>query len=166
MKKLTPKQKAFVAEYLIDLNAARAARDAGYSAKTANVKAAQLMASVQVQAAIQEAMQARGKRTEVTADAVLAQLAKIAFVDIKDIVTWGVDGIHVRNSEDVDGTVLTEVSETMSEGGWTKKVKLADRMRALELLGKHLGMFTEKLKVDIDVSLADVLAKAWQSKDS
>jgi len=161
-RKLTDKQQRFVEQYLLDLNATRAAKDAGFSAKTANVKGAQLMANEGIQSAIQRAMTERSKRTEVTADAIVAQLAKIAFVDIKDIVEWDSSGVRVRDSAGVDGTVLTEVSETMSEGGWTKKVKLADRMRALELLGKHLGLFTDKLKVDIDVSLADVLTIAWE----
>lgn len=159
--KLTDKQALFVKEYLIDLNASQAALRAGYSPKSAPKIGFQLLEKTRIQEEIKRAMDARGQRTEVTADKVVEQLAKIAFFDIKHVVEWDEKGIRIRPSDEVDGTILTEVSETLSEGGWTKKVKMADRMRALEMLGKHLGIFNDKLKVDIDTSLADILLKSW-----
>jgi len=158
MGKLTPKQSAFVQEYLVDLNATQAAIRAGYKAKTARQIAAENLSKLNIQSAIQEGMQKREQRTEITQDKVIEQLAKIAFLDIKDVVTWAdKEGIKIRPSEEVDGTVLTEVSETLSEGGWTKKVKMSDRMRALEMLGKHLGMFKENIQLSgaIGVNFVD-----------
>lgn len=147
MGKLTPKQNAFVQEYLVDLNATQAAIRAGYKSKTARQIAAQNLSKLNIQTAIEEGMKEREKRTEVTQDMVIQQLAKIAFLDIKDVVTWAEgQGIKIRDSDEVDGTVLTEVSETLSEGGWTKKVKMSDRMRAIEMLGRHLGMFKDRVE--------------------
>lgn len=158
MGKLTRKQQAFVQEYLVDLNATQAAIRAGYKTKTARQMAAQNMSKLNIQDAIQDGMKVREKRTEVTQDMVIKQLVKIAFLDIKEVVTWSDDqGIKIRPSDDVDGTVLTEVSETLSEGGWTKKVKMSDRMRAIEMLGKHLGMFKENVQLSgsIGVNFVD-----------
>jgi phage terminase small subunit len=160
--RLTPKQQKFVDEYLVDLNATQAAIRAGYSSTNADKIGSQLLGKTRVSEAIQQAMQKRGQRTGVTQDQVIRQLAKVAFLDIRDVVTWDEKSIRIRPSADVDGTVLTEVSETMTESGWTKKIKIADRMRALELLGKHLGTFipeqerqesmlrAEKLRAEID----------------
>lgn len=152
MAKLTPKQERFVEEYLCDLNATQAAIRAGYSEKRASEIGYQLLQKTTVSNAIETAIKKREERTDITQDMVVAQLAKIAFLDIRDIVTWDKDGIKVRPSEEVDGTVLTEVSETMSEGGWTKKVKMSDRMRALDMLGRHLGMFPNKVEVSGQVT--------------
>ena len=82
--KLTARQAAFVAEYMIDLNAAAAARRAGYSARTAEAQASRLLANVKISAAIAEAQAARAKRTEITADRVLKEIGLIAFAPIGD----------------------------------------------------------------------------------
>lgn len=106
---LTPKQKAFVAEYLVDLNATAAARRAGYSAKTADRIGPELLGKTCVSQAIQEAILDRQKRTEVTQDYVIEQLKAIADREASD----------AQNSE----------------------LKVANKIKALELLGKHLGIF-------------------------
>ena len=76
---LTPKQTQFLAEYLIDLNGRQAAIRAGYTPKTAEVQASRLLRNAKVRVALEDAMQARSKRTEVSADRVIGELAKIAF---------------------------------------------------------------------------------------
>ena len=155
--KLTNKQKMFIQEYLVDLNASAAARRAGYSARTSNRAASENLRRPHVQAALQEALKEREKRLEVTQDMVVKQLAKVAFHDLKDVVTWENGRITIRNSDEVDGTVLQEISETLSEYGTSKKVKLNDRMKALELLGKHLGMFTDNVNLSgkVGVEIVD-----------
>ena len=82
---LTPKQKRFVAEYLVDLNATAAARRAGYSAKTADRIGPELLGKTCVSEAIQQAIREREKRTEITQDMVLRETAKLAFFDIRNI---------------------------------------------------------------------------------
>ena len=84
MSKLTPKQARFVEEYLIDLNATQAARRAGYSARTANEQGCRLLANVSVADAIAAAQNRRAQRTEVSADRVVAELAKIGFANMGD----------------------------------------------------------------------------------
>lgn len=172
MAKLTPKQQRFVDEYLIDLNATQAAIRAGYSEKTARVVGAQNLSKLNIQAEIQKAMNEREKRTEVTADKVVQQLAKIAFSDIKDVVSWGeqdiVVGVNkqtgqpvkrremtigVKPADEVDGTVLSEITETTNNQGRKIGVKLNDRMKALELLGRHLGMFRDNVNIDGNIAV-------------
>lgn len=92
---LTDKQKAFVAEYLVDLNATQAAIRAGYSSKTAARIAVELLNKTQVAAAIQQAQAQREKRTLITADRVLTELARIAFADARAVVEWGKVGLCI-----------------------------------------------------------------------
>src|SRR5919197_2742959 len=82
---LTPKQARFCAEYLIDLNATQAAIRAGYSPRTANEQGARLLAHVSIAAAISQAKQAQAERTGITADRVLQEIARLAFVDIRKL---------------------------------------------------------------------------------
>ena len=119
---LTPKQKRFVAEYLLDLNATAAAKRAGYSEKTACEQAARLLANVKVQTAVQEAEQARQERTEITQDMVLREMSKLAFFDIRkmfdkngkplDISALDADtaaalvGLDVQDVTDNDGNYI------------------------------------------------------------
>jgi phage terminase small subunit len=156
---LPPMQRLFVVEFLVDLNATQAAIRAGYSAKTAEQIGYQLLQKTSVQSAIQEAMRAREKRIELSQDLVVQQLAKIAFADIKDVVTWERGLIQVRPSDEVDGTILAEISETVNDSGFTKKIKLNDRMRALMKLYDHLSdkhsLELEKLRAEIAKSRGD-----------
>lgn len=150
MAKLTPKQLRFVDEYLVDLNATQAAIRAGYSAKTANEQGARLLANVSVQAALSERMKAREQRTEITQDMVVAELAKIAFSDQRKVMMWGPSGVKLRDSESLtedDAAIVSEVSETITAAGGSLKLKTHDKVKALELLGKHLGMFKDKVEI-------------------
>ncbi len=161
---LTAKQAAFVREYLIDLNATQAAIRAGYSVKTAAEIGRQNLIKVEIAAHIAEAQANRAKRTEITQDRVLAELAKIGFADIKSYVAYktaltkiGTDDngeaiidyahvIDVRDSEEVDGAPISEI--TLKDG--TLKFKLHDKVAALEKIGRHLGMFNDKLTLKGD----------------
>ena len=148
---LTAKQKAFVAEYLIDLNATAAATRAGYAEKTAYSQGQRLLKNVEIQTAIQEALQAREKRTLITQDRVLAELGKIGFSDLKDFVEFGSGGVTLKEGADVDGAVLAEINETATPLGSSKKIKLHDKMKALELIARHLGMLNDKLAITGEV---------------
>ncbi|WDL97812.1 terminase small subunit [Alicyclobacillus sp. ALC3] len=156
--KLTPKQQAFVREYLVDLNATQAAIRAGYSQRNADKIASQLLGKTRVSDAISAAMHKREQRTEITQDMVLNQLAKIAFADIKNTVEWDDRNIRIRPSDEVDGTIVQSITQTEIKGIVSKEVKLNDRMRALELLGRHLGMFGKdnvNLNADVLVRFVD-----------
>lgn len=167
---LTPKQKRFVAEYLIDLNATAAAKRAGYSEKTACEQAARLLANVKVQAAVQSAMQEREKRTEITQDMVLQETAKLAFFDIRKMFDKNGKPLDISKLDDDTAAALVgldvqDVSD--SDGnyvGFIKKYKMADKIKALELLGKHTGAFekhdTQTAALETAMrALADIIEK-------
>ncbi len=155
MSKLTPKQRRFVDEYLVDLNATQAAIRAGYSPKTANEQGARLLAKVSVHAAIAERMKARQERTEITQDRVLKEMAKLAFFDARKFFTP--DGrpieLHLLDDETAGAVVGLEVFEEFAgvgdarqKIGEVKKYKLADKKGALEAIGRHLGMFPTRVE--------------------
>lgn len=148
------KRLRFVQEYLIDMNATRAAIRAGYSEKTAYSQGQRLLKNVEIQAALQKAMTKRSERTQVTQDQVVAELARIAFADMSAYATWGEDGVTLEGSEDMmpnQTAVVGEVSETRTKDGGTIRFKLHDKTRALELLGRHLAMFTDVQRVTGDL---------------
>ena len=145
---MTPKQSRFVQEYLIDLNATRAAIRAGYSERTANEQGAQNLAKLsnEIAAAIAE----RSKRTEITADRVIKELAVLAFTDFRKAVSWGPGGVRLIPSDELSGdeaAIIAEVSETVSKDGGSIKAKRYDKLKALELLGRHLGLFVERKEI-------------------
>ena len=143
MAELTPKQKRFVAEYLISLNASQAALAAGYSEKTAPFIGAENLKKPKIQAAIQEAMGGREKRTEITQDKVLRELAAIGFYDISDFAKVMDNRVVLRNTAEIPAekrAAIAGIKETQTG----VEVKMADKLRALELIGRHLAMFTDK----------------------
>jgi phage terminase small subunit len=110
---MTPKQQQFVQEYLVDLNATQAAIRAGYSPRTANRIASENLSKLDIQATIDSEIAERSRRTEVTLDRVVKELAAIAFAD--PLAPQSIAPVF--------------------------RVRVADKLRALELLGKHVGMF-------------------------
>lgn len=151
MAKLTEKRQRFVDEYLIDLNATQAAIRAGYSAKTADVQGSRMLRNVKVQQAISEAMAERSKRTGVNQDRVVLELAKIAFVKMTDIVDN--QGRIKSSATEYDLACIESMkykeSESDTGSSVEREVKISPKLKALELLGKHLGMWNDKLDVNI-----------------
>ena len=149
--KLTEKQQRFVDEYLIDLNATQAAIRAGYSAKTADVQGSRMLANCKVQQAISIAMAERSKRTGINQDRVVLELARIAFVKMTDIIDS--DGKIKDDATDDDLACIESVKYKSSESDTglsvAREVKISPKLKALELLGKHLGMWNDKLDVNI-----------------
>ncbi|WP_207000721.1 terminase small subunit [Trinickia mobilis] len=168
MKKLTKKQAVFVEEYLVDLNATQAAIRAGYSAKTADKIATQLLGKTLVAEAIAARMKDREARTQITQDKVLREIARIALADPRKVMTWGPKGVDLvacdQLSED-DAAIIGEVSESFTENGRTLKVKLNDKLRALDMLGRHLGLFKEKIELSGTVKTQPVPADLSQLSD-
>lgn len=141
LNELTDKQKTFVNEYLIDLNATQAAIRAGYSAKTANVKAAQLLSKVSIQAEIQKKMAKREKRTEITQDRVLKELATIGFFQITDFMKVDKGQLVIKDTSDVDLENIPAISGIKATQ-FGLDVRFHDKVKALELIGEHLGMWS------------------------
>ena len=149
--KLTEKQQRFVDEYLIDLNATQAAIRAGYSVKTANEQGSQNLAKLSIQQAIAEQMAERSKRTGINQDRVVLELAKIALVNMTDIVDSQGRIKSDASPDDLACIESVKYKESESDTGSSveREVKIASKLKALELLGKHLGMWNDKLDVNI-----------------
>jgi phage terminase small subunit len=147
--KLTEKQKRFVEEYLIDLNATQAAIRAGYSERSARQIGEQNLSKHDIQTEIQKAMNERSARTKITADNVLEELAHIAFDNIGNYLSYHPDQgarygvrIDIKDSAEIDTRNISEVS--IGKDGF--KFKLYDKQKALVDLGRHLKLFTEKVE--------------------
>ncbi len=151
MAKLTEKQRRFAAEYLIDLNGTQAAIRAGYSARTANEQASRMLANVSIQQAISEAMAERSKRTGVNQDRIVQELAKIAFLKITDVVDR--EGRIKENASEEDLACIESIkykhSDTETGSSTEREVKAASKLKAMELLGKHLRMWNDRLDVNV-----------------
>ena len=149
---MTKKQKRFVEEYLLDLNATQAAIRAGYSTNAAKEIGCENLTKPNIQAAIDKAMAERSKRTGVNQDRVLLELAKIAFVNVSDLMDMDTATVKDTATDDdlaVISSVKVKTFPTKSgELGVEREIRTCDKIRALELLGKHLGMFTDKVKFE------------------
>lgn len=148
-------RQLFVKEYLIDLNATAAAKRAGYSPKTAHSSGQRLLKHVEVAAAINKAMKERADRVEITGDRVLQELASVAFLRITDVVEWDDSGRATFKSSDkllsIAKAGISEIQEKMTaDGTRTVSLKLHNKLTALESLGKHLGLFPNKLQLSGD----------------
>lgn len=170
MAKLTPKQKLFVDEYLVDLNATQAAIRAGYSTKTSNEQGNRLLANVSVRTHIDQAMAERSRRTGVSQDRVIRELARLAFVNPDDVINLNSATVkRDASEEDLAAIQSVKVKTSSSDTGEMveREVRLNDKLKALELLGKHLGMFKDKVEINgqVDVSMSKLNSILDQLKE-
>lgn len=154
---LKGRQAAFVREYLLDLNATQAAIRAGYSAKDADVQGPRLLGKVGIAAAVKEALDARAARTQINADYVLNRLVEIDQMDVLDIMD---DKMNLKPISEwpkvwrqyLSGFDVAEMFEGRGEEremiGILKKIKWPDKVKNLELLGKHVGVQAFKDRVE------------------
>lgn len=147
---LNEKQKRFISEYIIDLNAKQAAIRAGYSPKTAEVQASRLLSLVKVQTEITKAMEDREKRTGITQDRVLAELSAIAFAKATDYVEVDEDGfVKIKPTAGLTDEQKSAIAG-IKKGANGIEIKLVDKTKALEMLSRHLGLFNDKLNVNVE----------------
>lgn len=160
-KGLTPKQKRFVQEYLIDLNATQAAIRAGYSEKTARSIGQENLTKPVIIAEIQQKQSKLEEKTEITQERILQELACLAFAKMEDYVEIQDDGscrarTWAEMPEGASRAVaeVKEIRRIMGSGEGGKEIVLECRLgykhhskeRALELLGRHLGMFIDRVQ--------------------
>lgn len=148
---MTKKQKRFVEEYLVDLNATQAAIRAGYSPQTARDIGCENLTKPNIQNAIATAMAERSRRTGINQDRVIQEIAKLAFLNPIDVIDM--DEATIKGEANRDDTACiasVKVKVIPGEDGniTEREIKTYDKLKALELLGKHLGMFSDKLKVE------------------
>lgn len=151
---LAEKQKVFADEYLIDLNATRAYKVAYPRVKkdeVAAVNGSKLLRNTKVAAYIAERMQERQKRTEVTQDRVVQELAAIAFARATDYAEVIGGTVRIKNTCELDDEQVRAIAG-IKEGANGVEIKLNDKEKALELLGRHLGMWNDKVQLSGSVS--------------
>lgn len=168
MGKLNSRQKRFCDEYLVDLNATQAAIRAGYSEKYANTNAGKLLQNTAIKEYVRCRIEDREKRTEITQDMVLRELALIAFSDATDyarIIEKQVENeegrtITYRTVEPVLTEELTKEQRralaVIKKGRDGFEVKTYSKTEALKLLGAHLGMWDKKGEADMEEQQARI----------
>ena len=138
---MTAKQKRFVSEYLVDLNATQAAIRAGYSKRTACEQASRLLANVKISEEIAKRREKLQNKLEITQERVLEELAAVGFANAASYVEILKPGIvRIKATQSLtreQRAAIIGIKETQNG----VEIKLADKVRALELLGKHLGVF-------------------------
>ena len=174
MSKGTGNPEKFAREYIVDLNGKQAAIRAGYSEKTAESQASRLLRNSKVRGRVAELTQAKCKKLDISAEWVLGELRKLAGYDAGSVFE---DNGSLKPIKEWDAPVRAalvgldheKLFEHFGAGqakhvGTTRKIKLADKLRALELLGKYLKLFTEKVEVTGLEGLADRINKIRQRK--
>ena len=140
------KHEVFVQEYLIDLNQTQAAIRSGYSTVSAGQQACELMKIPKIRARVEELMAERSRRTGVNADRVVRELARLAFVNAPDVIDIKNATLREDASED-DTAAIQSVKVKFVSGeveSEEREIKLTDKVKALDLLGKHLGIFERR----------------------
>lgn len=164
--KLSPKQEKFCLEYLKDLNGSQAAIRAGYSEKASRAIASELLTFPNVMARVKELRDRMHKKLELTNEWVLERLMRIADADMRKVARWNESGVRFKSSEELtddEAYTIEEVSETTNEHGGSLKLKQSSKAKALELLGRSLAMFTDKMEHTVDEALASRLDSALKN---
>ena len=169
---MTDKQARFCEEYMIDLNATQAAIRAGYSPKTAQEQSARLLSNVMVQNRLAQLQAEQSRRTGVSADRVVRELDKIAFANASDLIDPETASVKLDASRDDLAAIQSIKVKSFGEDGLEHEVKLADKLRALDLLGKHLGMYKDASEKENAAAqnndiqtLADLLQRPVPNRD-
>src|SRR5690348_17583707 len=152
---LNDKQKLFVLEYVKRLDATRAAIEAGYSAKTASQIGYQLLQNPSVSEAVAREQHKRLARLGIDADAIIEEVAAIAFSKLDDYASWGPGRFELKDSDEVDAravqsVTIKEVTISNEHGEITKVeqgIKTHDKLAALKMLGTRIGVFADRKEI-------------------
>ena len=153
---LTERMKRFVQEYVIDLDAKNAAIRAGYSAKSAKTKGCLMLKDPRIKEAIDARLKEIADRANMKQEDVFRELVKIARADMSTFAKWGPDGVTLLDSKDLrpeDTAAVAEISQTVTRDGGTKRIRLHDKIKALEMLSRYFGMFTDTPKEDLTINV-------------
>lgn len=152
MAKLTDRQKIFCREYIVDLNATQAAIRSGYSKKTAGVVAWEILKKPYIQEEIQRLMDKRAKKIEISATDVLESILEVRGRCMQKVPVMRYDKVSKEYVQETE-IVKHEDGSVTEEGVW--KFDAGNSLKANELLGKHLKIFTEKKEIEITEVPAD-----------
>nr|DAP50252.1 MAG TPA: Terminase small subunit [Caudoviricetes sp.] len=159
--KLTPKQIAFVEEYLIDMNATRAYKAAGYSVKSENaagVEGFKLLRNPKIEAYLHKRMDERSKATQITAESTLRGINNIAEANITDVVTLvrdenGAIKMQVADFDKLPRNIKAAIQSIKQNKDGSIEIKMHDKLKALELQAKHQGLFEREIEVVTNVKI-------------
>ncbi|SIO35913.1 terminase small subunit [Halodesulfovibrio marinisediminis] len=143
-RKLSARQQQFVNEYLIDSNGRLAACRAGYAKRSASATAARLLATPEIIEGIQARKHERAEHRQVTQEAVVRELAAVGFANLTDVCTWDDGRMTLINSSGLtheQAASIAEITETVTSRGGTVRVKQHSKLKALEMLAKHVGLY-------------------------
>lgn len=165
-RNLTVKQQNFAQEYLVDFNAGQAAIRAGYSKRSARVKGCELLKDPRIKAIVEKRLEELSERVKITQEQVVEELVKIAKADMSDFATWGPEGVQFKDSAELrpeDTAAVAEVSQTITEHGGTRRIRLHDKLKALELLGRYFSMFNDNVNLKSDVKInVKIEGEGWE----
>lgn len=145
--KLSAKQQRFVNEYCVDFNGTQAAIRAGYAANSANTQATRLLANDYIKKALEEKKIEIAESSKLKTSDVIDELRRIAFSDITQVMSFSASKAKIKSSRKLSEDakkIVASVSQT--QAGLT--VKLHDKVKALELLGRYLNIFTDRVEVE------------------
>jgi len=144
---LRPKQRRFVEEYLVDVNATRAAIRAGYSCKTARSIGQRLLTNVDIQAAITEGGRRLAEKTQISAEQTLHELASIAFGKATDAADWGPDWMRLKDSSTLTpeaAAYIAAIHFAVTSRGYHVYIRFHDKVAALDKLMRYFGLYDPK----------------------
>lgn len=170
-KPLTDQQERFCLEYIVDLNATRAAIRAEYSERSASELGYQLLQNPSVKARVDTLQKERAHRLQITADMVIESLLQIAKLDLSEAYSGSGALLPIKDMPDhVRRSIAgVDVYEDIVDGqklGETVKVKISDRVKALELLGRHLKMFTDKIQLTGKLTLEQLVTGSMKEDEN
>lgn len=148
---LTDKQRKFCQEYMIDMNATQSAIRSGYSEKTAYSIGSENLSKPEIIEYLQALTKKQQERTEITADRVLKELAKIAFFNMDDVLDDSGNTKELKDWSRDDLASVQEITDNAITGD--RKIKLSDKKASLDLLGRHLKLFTDKVQLSGEVGI-------------
>jgi phage terminase small subunit len=163
---MSPRHQRFVEEYLVDLNASQAALRAGYSSRVHRQIGCQLLQRPEVAAAVKAGIDERGRSLRVTSTRVLLELARVAFAEPTRIAEWGPAGLKLKPHDTLlpdDKAAIQEIV-AFPEGGPTR-VRLHSKLRALELLARHLGLLDRGAGADGARTGEEIAASAKRARE-
>lgn len=169
-RKTKNRRELFALHYIQDLNGKRAAIACGYSERSAEVHASRLLRNVKVQDLIQRAMQKRLERLEIKGDDILRKLLEIAYTNLTDLFTEDESGEtrlkKISELSPAEKACIKEIVEEPilfmgQEVGTRRKYKMHDKLKALELIGKHLKLFTDEERKPTELEAEVIYVAEW-----
>lgn len=152
---LSEKQKRFCQEYIIDLNATKAAIRAGYSENGAKVQGHRLLTNANIKSYIVELIKNISQKTEITAERVLKEYAKLAFTNFDDLVDMSTGRPVFRDIEAINPDHMAAL-QSVSETKVGLKFRMHDKKGALDALARHLGIFAEDNKRELEMKIGKI----------